>query len=178
MCSCNILGSKHQDHVYHLPPLGKLRLRERAFPGSKWSPTPKPALLSISAPLHRKVGDLELATLKEQKTRVEMTEDRLCLGLCGVTGTDFGTDVSSSPMCPFFPTSRSLLYSGKCCICLKSPLHLAKKHRPWDGVSPEVIVGMGTVFTQEQKLWHLTFFLLSTPSVFWPSLSMRIKANL
>lgn len=71
---------------------------------------------------------MKLATLKGQKTWVQKTGDRLCLGLFGVAGTDVGTR-EQLPHVPFVPHKQKLLYSGKCCICLKSPLHLSKNHR-------------------------------------------------
>ena len=58
MCSYTTLGmgSKQQIHFYHLPRLGEPRLWERSCLGGKCYPTPKPVLLSMNVPLHKKVG--------------------------------------------------------------------------------------------------------------------------
>lgn len=95
--------------------------------------------------------------VKAQKTyecrRLETEDPRLRLGLCrGVR-----TDVSGSPMLPFFPTSKSLSYSGvfhlpKNVFASSFKKQQQKKKNLGLGQSQGLEVGGGAVFTQRQKL--------------------------
>lgn len=85
-------------------------------------PNPKACTPEHERTSTQKGGNVrELEARETEDTEVMSAEDWRQVMSRSLQGhwADVGTDVSSSPMYPFSPTSRSPVYSGKCRICLK-----------------------------------------------------------